>query len=105
MVQIREKGNAVCFTIRVIPRASRSELAGFQNEALKLRITSPPVDGKANDECIRVISDFLRIKKGQVTIVGGHASRTKTIAVEGLTPKEVGARLSELACGSGKTLA
>ena len=100
MVQIREKENAVLFNIRVVPRASRSELTGFRDGALKLRIASPPVDGKANQECVRMVADFLRVKKGQVTIVSGHASRTKTVAVEGAKAKEVTARLAELPSGS-----
>ena len=102
MVQIREKDNAVLFTIRIVPRASRSELAGFQDGTLKLRIAAPPVDGKANEECVRMIADFFGIKKVRVTIVSGHTSRTKTVAVEGASVKEVAARLAELPPGKGK---
>lgn len=102
MLRIQEKENVVHFTIRVVPKASHSELTGFQDGTLKLRITSPPVDGRANNECIRVIADFLGIKKGQVTIVSGYTSRIKTIAVEGLTAKEIGARLDKALSGSGQ---
>jgi uncharacterized protein len=102
MVQIREKDNTVLFTIRVVPRASRSELTGIQDGALKLRIAAPPVDGKANEKCVRMVADFLGIKKGRVTIIGGHASRTKTVAVEGANAKEIAARLDDLPPGRGK---
>jgi uncharacterized protein (TIGR00251 family) len=102
MVQIQEKENAVLFTIRVVPRASHSEWAGFQDGAVKIRITAPPVDGKANEECLRMVADFLGVKKRQVTIVSGHTSRTKTVSVEGLDVKEVAARLAELQPGRVK---
>ena len=102
MVQIREKENAVLFNVRVVPRASRSELKGFQDGALRLRTAAPPVDGKANKECVRMVAHFLRVKKGQVTIVGGHTSRNKTVAVKGLDAKDVAALLSELPSDRGK---
>ena len=83
-IPIRETDAGAVFRIHVVPRASRSGIAGITAEALKLRIMAPPVDGKANDECIRLIAEFLGVKKAQVTIIAGHASRTKTIAVNGV---------------------
>jgi uncharacterized protein (TIGR00251 family) len=91
MIPIRETATGVVFRIRVVPRASRSEVAGVQGDALKLRITSPPVDGKANDECIRLLSDILGVRRTAVTIIAGHSSRTKTIAVEGRKATEIAA--------------
>jgi uncharacterized protein len=83
-ISIRETATGAVFRIRVVPRASRSEMVGIQGDALKLRINSPPVEGKANDECIRFLAEVLGVKKAQVTIIAGHTARIKTIAVEGI---------------------
>ena len=88
-LSIRETAAGAVFRVRVVPRASRSGIAGIQDDALKLRITAPPVEGKANEECIRLLAETLGVKKGQVTIIAGHASRTKTVAVEGLKTDQV----------------
>lgn len=96
MIPLRETETGVIFRIRVVPRASRSEVAGIQGDALKLRITAPPVEGKANEECIRLLAETLGVKKGQVTIIAGHASRTKTVAVEGVKAKEIAARIAAM---------
>ncbi|MEK7374584.1 MAG: DUF167 domain-containing protein [Thermodesulfobacteriota bacterium] len=91
MIPIRETATGVVFRIRVVPRASRCEVAGIQDDALKLRITAPPVEGKANEECIRLLAELLGVKKTQVTIIAGHASRTKTVSVEGRKAREIAA--------------
>ena len=91
MIPIRETAAGVVFRIRVVPRASRCEVAGIQDDALKLRITAPPVAGKANQECIRLLAELLGVKKTQVTIVAGHASRIKTVSVEGRKAREIAA--------------
>jgi uncharacterized protein (TIGR00251 family) len=96
MIPLRETETGVIFRIRVVPRASRSEVAGIQGDALKLRITAPPVEGKANEECIRLLAETLGVKKGQVTIIAGHASRTKTVAVDGVKAKEIAALIAVL---------
>ncbi|MBU2227056.1 MAG: YggU family protein [Proteobacteria bacterium] len=93
MIPIRETAAGAVFRIRVVPRASRCEAAGIRDDALKLRITAPPVEGKANEECIRLLAELLGVKKTQVTIIAGHASRTKTVAVSGRTAGEIAARL------------
>jgi len=96
MIPLRETETGVIFRIRVVPRASSSEVAGIQGDALKLRITAPPVDGKANEECIRLLAETLGVKKVQVTIIAGHASRTKTVAVDGVKAKEIAAIIAVL---------
>jgi len=89
MISIQETKEGVVFSIRVIPRSSRSEIAGIQDDALKLKITSPPVEGKANEACIRVLSDLLGVRKSQITIVSGHKSRNKRIAVSGIGKENI----------------
>jgi uncharacterized protein (TIGR00251 family) len=96
MIPLHPTKNGVSFAVRVVPRASCSELAGFQDNALKIRITAPPVDGKANEECIRTIADFFGVKRRQVTIVAGQLSRTKVIAITGCSADNIAACLDRL---------
>lgn len=62
---------------------------GIQDDALKLKITAPPVDGRANQECIRLLSDRLSIRKDQITIKAGHKSKSKTIFISGIKKEDV----------------
>lgn len=71
--------------LHVQPGASKSGLAGMHGESLKIRIKSPPVDGKANRELVRFLAEMLDIPQGRITIVRGASSRRKAVAIEGLT--------------------
>jgi len=96
MIPLRETETGVVFRIRVVPRASRCESAGFQDDALRLRITAPPVEGKANEACVALLAELLGVKKTRVAIIAGHASRTKTVAVDGVKATEIAALISAL---------
>jgi hypothetical protein len=100
MIPLRETGAGVLFKIRVVPRASRAGVAGFQQDALKLRITDPPVEGQANEGCLRLLAGVLGVKRSQLAIVAGHASRSKTVAVAGVTAAALAAALGALAEGA-----
>jgi len=89
MLPIKETKDGVIFNIKVVPRSSRSELTGIQEDALKLKITAPPVEGKANEECIKFLADKLGVKKSRVAIIAGHKSKRKTIIVSGLKSKDI----------------
>jgi hypothetical protein len=86
---IKETENGVILRIHVVPKSAKSEISGVQDDALKLKITSPPVEGKANEACIKFLSDILGVRKAQVKIVSGHKSRKKTIAIEGIGKKDI----------------
>ena len=88
-----ERGGGVTFAVRVHPRASRTEVAGVQGDALKIRLAAPPVDGEANDECVRFLARALGVARSSVAIVAGRTSRNKRIRVDGLTGAEARARL------------
>lgn len=92
-IPVHETADGAVFRIRVVPRASRSGTAGIHGDALKLRVVAPPSEGKANDECIRLLAELLGVKRGQVAIIAGHATRTKTVAVKGVSPNAVAAIL------------
>ena len=89
MIEYSTRDGHLIFNVKVVPRASRSELAGEQDGALRVRIAAPPVNGAANEELKRLLAKALDVKPGSVTIVSGHASRTKKIAVEGISAKEL----------------
>ena len=81
MIRFTEKDDALIFSVRVVPRASKSEIVGEHDGALKIRIASPPVDGAANAELIKVLAKFFAVPKSSVEIVGGQTSKTKQILV------------------------
>ncbi|MBN2568515.1 MAG: YggU family protein [Deltaproteobacteria bacterium] len=94
MISIKETEEGAVFHVRVLPRASRCEIVGIQGDALKIKITAPPVDGKANDECIKFLSDRLGIKKARISIIAGQASKNKKIAISGATERDMKAIFS-----------
>jgi uncharacterized protein len=83
--RITEKDGRVRFAVRVQPRASRNELVGMHGDALKIRLTAPPVDGAANDKLVIFLSELFAVGRNSVMIVGGETSRLKTIEISGIT--------------------
>jgi uncharacterized protein (TIGR00251 family) len=96
VLSIRDTPAGATFAVRVQPRARRNAITGVVGEALKLALTAPPVEGKANQACIEVLAEFLNVPRGSVTIVGGQTSRNKVIRVAGRTAAEIEARLRAL---------
>lgn len=86
-------GDGVELTLRIQPRASRTEIVGPLGGALKLRLAAPPVDGEANDELIRFLARVLGVPKSAVEIVRGAAGRTKQVRVAGISTAHAKARL------------
>ena len=84
MIQFTEKDGNLIFNVRVVPRASKSEIVGDLDGALKVRIASPPVNGAANAELIKVLSKKLNVAKNAVEIVGGQTSKQKLIRISGI---------------------
>jgi uncharacterized protein len=80
-------------TVKVHPRAKRSAITGRLAEAYKLDLAAPPVDGKANEECIRFFAELAGVPRAAVRIVKGSASRSKVVEVDGLDDAEMERRL------------
>jgi hypothetical protein len=78
--------DGVIIDVRVIPRASRPGVAGVRDGDILLRLQAPPVDGAANAEVVAILADLLDVPRGAVTILAGHHSRRKRIAVTGVEP-------------------
>ena len=85
MLDIKEDKDGFTITVRVVPRSSRSEIVGEIDGAVKVKLSSPPVDGAANVELIRLISKALGVSKSSVSIVSGETSKTKRLRVTGAT--------------------
>ena len=82
------------FSVRVIPRAKRSEVAGMRGEAWLVRLQAPPVDGAANEELVVVLANVLGVPRRDVTILSGERSREKRVRVAGLDAPTAQALLS-----------
>ena len=81
--------------VRVTPRAARDQIAGWRGGVLRLRVTAPPVEGRANEAVERLVAQALGLPRGAVRIVGGLQSRDKTVAIDGLADEDVRSRLGE----------
>jgi hypothetical protein len=81
-------------TVKVHPRAKRSALTGRLGDAWKLALAAPPVDGKANDECVRFLAEFAGVPRSWVRIVMGLTGRLKVVELEGITQEELERRLA-----------
>lgn len=84
MINFTESEDYLIFDVRVVPRASKSEIVGELGGALKIRITSPPTRGAANAELIKLLSKKLGVSKSDVEIVSGETSKLKKIKIYGL---------------------
>jgi uncharacterized protein len=89
LVESKETDGALTFRVRVVPRASRSEVAGEHGGALRVRVAAPPVEGAANEELARLLAREFGVTARDVEIKSGHASKTKTICVRGATAERL----------------
>jgi uncharacterized protein len=93
MIPINESAAGVSFAVRVHPRAKKDAITGEVGDALKLSLTAPPVEGRANQTCIDFFAKLLNLPRSSVTIAAGASSRRKVIRVLGLSVGEVRKRL------------
>ena len=88
MVAIHEHAGEISFAVKVHPRAKKNAITGEVGGVLKLSLTAPPVDGKANDACIEFFAKLLNVPRPSVTIASGQSSRNKVVRVAGLTTQQ-----------------
>jgi uncharacterized protein (TIGR00251 family) len=79
--------------VRVQPRASRTEVAGPYGDAVRIRLTAPPVDGGANEALVRFLAERLEVPRSAVRIEGGASGRSKVVAIDGIDPDTAARRL------------
>lgn len=89
MIEIGEREGCVIFAVRVSPRANGDAIEGEHAGALKVRLTAPPVEGRANEALRRLLAERLNVPFGAVRIVAGEANRTKRVSVAGVSPAQV----------------
>jgi len=90
---VRDIAAGASFAVKVHPRAKKNAITGEAGAALKIALTAPPVDGKANAACIDFLAKLLKVPRSSVTIASGQTSRNKVILVAGLSPDVVRERL------------
>ena len=93
MIPIRDCDKGATFAVRVQPRASRNAVAGEMGDALKIALTAPPVEGKANEACVDFLAILLKVPRSSVTIASGESSRNKVVRIAGLRASELEQRL------------
>jgi uncharacterized protein len=94
MINLNESPTGITFAVKVHPRARKNAVTGEVGDALKVALTAPPVDGKANEACIDFLAKLLKVPRSSVTIASGHSSRNKVIRIAGLSAEEVRRRLA-----------
>lgn len=101
MVRIEDTAEGARLWLRVEPRSSADKIAGPHNGALKIKITSPPLDGKANQHVIKMLAGILRVSRRQIEIISGTASKNKHILIKDVNAVTVQNRLGITAYNEG----
>ncbi len=92
-------GQSAVLAVQVTPRAKKNEIAGWQGDVLRVRLTAPPVDGAANAALIAFLADALGLRKSQLELVAGQTSRQKRIRINGLSAERLRKKLGDLEIG------
>ncbi len=93
MIAVTERAGGVTFEVRVQPRASRDEVSGEYQGALKIRLTAPAIEDRANEALRSFLAECLNVPRAAVKILSGEKSRTKRVQVQGIA----GAQINTLA--------
>ena len=100
MLDLRQRDDDVFLPVIVQPRAARNAVAGLHGSALKIQLTAPPVEGAANDACLRFLAGLLGVSPTQLAIVKGEKTRHKLIRIAPASIAAVRARLQGLLPGA-----
>ncbi len=95
MIPIHNTASGATFAVKVHPRAKRNAITGKLGDALKVSLTAPPVEGRANQACIEFFAKILKVPRSSISVVAGEANRNKVMRVAGLTAEEVRSRLPD----------
>jgi len=93
VIELKQGADGVVLPVRVQPRASRNAICGEHNGAVKISLTTPPVEGKANAACIAFLAEKLDLSRSAIELVTGETGRNKLVRVRGLAPEELLRRL------------
>ena len=94
MIPIQDTSDGATFAVKVHPHAKKNAVTGELDDALKLSLAAPAVDGRANRACIEFLANLLKVPRSSVTIASGQTSRSNVIRLGGLAAEEFGKALS-----------
>jgi uncharacterized protein len=94
VIRIQDSSSGATFTVKIHPRAKKNGVTGVVGDALKISLTAPPVEGRANEALVEFLADLLSVPKSSVTIAAGQSSRRKVIRVAGVSADVVRERLA-----------
>jgi uncharacterized protein (TIGR00251 family) len=89
LIPVRDTAQGATFSVKVHPRAKRNAIAGEIGESLKVALTAPPVEGKANDACIAFLAEFFGVSRSAVMILAGESNRQKVVRVAGISAEQI----------------
>ena len=92
-LQIKKCKNGIQFSAYILPRSSQNKISGLHDKALKIKLTSPPVDGEANKMLVKFLAKTLKMAPANIIIVSGATGRNKSILVEHIDEKELMTKL------------
>lgn len=104
MITVRDTPDGCILPVRVHPGAKRNAVTGVHDGSLKISLTTPPTDGRANEALIAFIAERLHIPRSRIAILTGATSRSKTLSIASLSAAEVRARLAAGLPGSNSSL-
>ena len=93
MIPIRDTASGASFVVKVHPRARKNAITGIVGDALKLSLTAPPIEGRANQALVEFLAELLKVPRSSVKIAAGQNSRRKVVSLAGLSADEVSRRL------------
>lgn len=89
MVEVQEREGRVVFLVKVQPRASKDEIVGEMEGALKVRLRAPALEDRANEALVEFLAELLKRPKSAVRILSGERSRTKRLEIQGVTRQQI----------------
>jgi uncharacterized protein (TIGR00251 family) len=93
-LQIKKCKNGILFSAYILPRSSQNKISGLHDKALKIKLTSPPVDGEANKMLIKFLAKTLKITPASIFIASGATGRNKSISIENINEEQLKEKLS-----------
>ena len=89
MIANQESDDGISFAVRVHPRAKKNAITGEVGDALKISLTAPPIEGRANEACVAFLAELLNVPRSSITITSGQNSRNKIVRVVGATADDI----------------
>jgi hypothetical protein len=96
MIPVRDTASGATFQVKVQPRARKNAIVGELGDTLKLSLTAPAIEGRANEACIAFLAELLNVARSSVTIAAGESSRNKVVRVASLSAAQVCERLGRV---------